>query len=241
MLSVRTLMLAACSAAMLFSACNKNDDQDEPASGVYVSANVITYDSLKMYTRAGVITDTTILHEFISRGWKSVEFNLKGGTDAFKMTLKVNLDPTGKNNYINFGAYQWDYEIVSNDTKMVLMLSKDSVYKATTGTILEGDGKALNDFVDQLSKYRSPWGGYQLDTNNRIFHRRKLYAIVEKTGSELTYPLMTYVYSRYAGINYRASATYPLFNNYFNTDVLPQLGDRDTLLVQQSRLKLIKQ
>jgi len=240
MINVRNMLLAACSAALLFTACNK-DKEEDPVSGVYTSSNIMMYDSVKLYTKSGVITDTMIIRDALSRRWKDVKFVLKAGTDSVVTKLTVSIDPSGDNNYLISGTAKRALELVDNNDHLSLMLSKDSLSRET-GYPLNEDAEKRSAFVDGFRKYRGAWGRYSFDTLNNLPQRsRRVYTVIEKNADQVLFPYMAYLLTRDYPSGGKYMAQNSPINNHFNEEALKGLEDYDTLIVQTSRLKLIRQ
>ncbi|SHN19919.1 hypothetical protein [Chitinophaga sp. CF418] len=239
--SVRTLMYAACSVALFFTACSKEKNEN-PLSGLYVSANVVVYDSVKLYTKSGVITDTTIIRGALERRWDNVKFNLKAGTDSIEKYRTVNIDPERDSTYFDYKTYTRAYDIISHSNGLMVLLSKDSVTNLSIGAPFSPPGTVLDcgSSGALITKYRNSYA-YGSAGVDSFYRKGKRHAILEESAGYLTYPGITYLFTRHSNGRSVCIASSPDINNQFNEGVLAMLGNEDTLIVQISRLRLIKQ
>jgi hypothetical protein len=237
--SVRNMMYAACSAALFFTACSKEKNEN-PVSGLYVSANLVMYDSVKLYTKSGIITDTTIIHGALERRWKNVTFNLRAGKDSVKKDMTVNIDPEGGDNYIDFKTYKRAYEIAGNGNGLTLLLTKDSLTETSVG----GPFPVKNVFdcstaYDLIRKYQASFS-YRNEGTNTYYRTARRYAILEESAGYLTYPGISYLYTRHSNGSSVCIASFQDINNQFNEVIPAILENEDTLIIQINRLQLIK-
>ena len=239
--SVRSIMYAACSVALFFTACSKEKNEN-PVSGLYVSANFVVYDSVKLYTKSGVITDTTIIHGALERRWDNVKFNLKAGTDSVKKNRTVNIDPEGGNSYFDYQTYKRAYDIVSSSNGLMVLLSKDSVTNMGVGAPFTPPGNVLDCGSSSvlITQYRNSYKYWSAGVDS-FYRSGKRYAILEEAAGYLTYPNITYLYTRHSNGRSVCIASTQEINNKFNEGVLSMLENEDTLIVQLSKLRLIKQ
>ncbi len=240
--SVRTVVYAACSVALFFTACGEKKSKNT-ISGLYVSANVVVYDAVKMYTKSGVITDTTIIHGVLERRRRdNVRFDLKAGTDSVRRYTGVNIDPDGDDTYLDFGIYKPGFDIISSNNGLLVLLSKDSSTFFNIGAPILPTGNVLDCRTSRalIKKYRSSFT-YGKEGVDSFYSRGKGYAIFEESDGYLTYPGITYLYTRHSNGSLVCTASWPDINNQFNEGLPAMLENEDTLIVQISRLRLIKQ
>ncbi|MCF6405990.1 hypothetical protein L3C95_24025 [Chitinophaga filiformis] len=240
--SVRTMMYAASSVALLFTACSKAKDEN-PISGLYVSANVVMYDSVKMYTKSGVITDTTMIRDALGRRWDNVTFNFKAGIDSVQKSMaKIKVDPEGGDNYLDFTAYKRGYDIVSFANGLLVMLTKDSLTETSEGIPYY----PITDVLDcgssgyLIRKYQNSYG-FGSDGANTYYRRSKRYAFLEESAGHVTYPCINYMFTQHSYGRSVCIAAGRDINNIFNEEFPAKLGYEDTLIVQISRTQMIKQ
>ncbi|UPK67003.1 hypothetical protein [Chitinophaga filiformis] len=200
------------------------------------------YDSVKLYTKSGVITDTTIIHGALERRWDNVTFHLKAGLDSVEKYRTVNVDPEGGNSYFDYKTYTRAYDIISYSNGLIVLLSKDSVTN-------EGLGRPWGPVPDVLNcgssgtlitKYVNSYL-YWSDGMNTYYRKGKRHAILEESAGYLTYPGITYMFTQHSNGRSVCIASSQDINNQFNEAVLAQLGNEDTLIVQVGRLRLVKQ
>jgi len=240
MISVRNIMLTASATILLLTACGKDEEMDEvnTASGFYKSANVVINDPIKMYTQSGVITDTMIIHDLLLRKAESLLFYLQPGTYPVKSGMTIYIDPYGENSYVSNWGFKELYSIVSEDNKITVMLSHDTLERQYA-PYLTSD---LSSLVNNAFQYQAPWGfgeDWTLIYPSK-YRARKKHIIIEKGDHYITYPLISYyIERRYGSDVYSEHAS--SIHNYFNESMLGQLGNTDTLIVWTSRLKLVKQ
>lgn len=226
----RTLLLPAFLLLVLFYACGKSDSTST-LTGKYIRSKTLLVDDLVLYTKSGAHRDTNMIKDFVARNFRGHENDYYyGKTIVTDHTFFASLEFLSGNKVKLSGRLT---EIVHKSDTEILLADLDSTEMPNNNT--------PNVFTNcdilyaQIPQY-NPYSICQAAGGNCKKYRRINAVII--SGEDYYIPLVTHVMVGHCNI---AISTPTTMANYFNKNMLNgMLNDKDSVLVQISRLPLVK-
>ncbi len=246
-------LLVFCVILFLIS-CKKNESIPEfDFSGNYVASRSAVVTSTKMYVKGKVITDWKSINDFvISNQFSNLEIPIKNVEERhapvsfyFNLSIKENkkaiVDFLDLPEYMPIPKVKYEGTITIENNEFTVRAPKPDT------TIFWGDydtgsirGYPITKIILPKTKYKAvpvPAIGVQV----RMISTKKSIFIIKN--NEIFVPMLTWSYKKISGQSIdRSIWVEPFFNiGLANPELSTAIGDQDTVVIQEYRLKMIKQ
>ncbi|MES2651545.1 MAG: hypothetical protein V4663_07390 [Bacteroidota bacterium] len=236
--------------------CKKNESVLVPEfdlSGNYVAARSAVVTSTKMYVKGKIITDWKSINDFvISNQFPNLDVPIKNveerrAPDSFYFNLSIKENKKAIVDYLYLPEYmpssKLKYEgtiTIENDELTVRAPKADTIvywgsYEAGAAT-----GYSITKAILPKTKYKliPIWS---TDSQVRVINTKRSIFVIKD--NEIFVPMLGYSYKKVSGQSTdREIWVEPFFNiGLANPELSTAIGDQDTVVIQEYRLKLIKQ
>ncbi|MFA6249153.1 MAG: hypothetical protein WC615_19585 [Mucilaginibacter sp.] len=217
--------------------CKKESKKPEEKlanlQGSYHSSTIADFGAPVMYTQAGIITDPSIINNYLSRK-KITELFTPVTQTVQADLLNINIDAASKvtgrvyiKGFIN--AYKDINGFIAEQSSSELLIkgNKPDTIPSTYNPVGGGIGKTQP--ITSVMLYPAPFGGFTISLP-------QLRLAIK--GGELYLSELAYYYHYQNGTSYVYGNSYTY--DLLNPDLTKELFSKDTIVVQQRLVKLIK-
>jgi len=228
---------------LLTNSCKKSHDLNPPVdlNGLYVASSSLDLSAVQMYTMNGQVTNQDIIKAYIASHGVSDYFFIGAQSKPYadntlKINFKNNTSAIVNGSYANANSDSAKYTIVQRSGSGFILEAVDTLrtlkYNNGRADMLIQNANKINGYsncssLDPASGYDASVCTYR-DARPFVIKDGKLYL------SFLTFDI----------VSHNGTATngaYAFTTGIFNPDIVKQLTDRDTLIVQPQLLLLTKQ
>lgn len=244
-MNLKTFKLLSGLVIILFitNSCKKGNDLNTPVNldGLFVASSSLDLSAVQMYTINGQVTNQDIIKAYIvSHGVSDYFFvgvQSKPYTDnTLKINFKNNISAVINGSYANANSDSAEYTIVQRSSSGFILEAADTLrtlkYNSNRTDLLIQNANKINGYsncspLDPASGYNANVCTYR-DARPFIIKDGKLYL------SFLTFDIVSHDGTTTNG-------EYVFTTGIFNPDIVKQMKDQDTLIVQPQFLLLTKQ
>ncbi len=228
----------------LFFASCKKDISPADLIGDYEAASTAIGTSTKMYVKGKVITDERIIFDFIERHMWTRNENRQAMTApnwfTFNLSIKkdnrayIEYEAAGKLEPIRFAGTAE----INNNELTVKAFKPDTI--VVSGVPYDDPGDKIWKPIQPEDQYKTLTVGTPSPTSTQIISRKKSIFIVKN--NELYLPMLATVQkTSHASYNFSSFTHHKYTYFLVNPDLSASLADRDTVVVSEYLIKMIKQ